>query len=390
MNCKSSKLRRGFTIVELLIVIVVIAILAAITIVAYNGVSHQAKQSAAQETSKQIYTKVSAYAIQNGTYPTLLSTVGFVDSDTVRYEWTYSNTANPHTFCATVTVSDVSYYVTNASSTPVEGRCSGHTGGEVIAITCPTGFIVVPGSATYGTSDFCVMKYEAKNVGGVATSRAAGSAWDAVSYANAVSLSAAACEGCHLITDAEWLTIAQNVMSVDSNWSGGSVGSGYIYRGRNVYGSGHYLAGSPDGDSDGYYGTGTTSGEQRRTLMLTNGEVIWDLAGNQHEWSSGTITGGQPGVGTGTAWREWNALTTLGTLPDINYPAYANPAAANWTSAQGLGQINSNTADVASRGMVRGGRMSPGGLTSGIFALSLTASSTGPAQYDYVGFRVAK
>src|SRR5690606_31588426 len=36
----------GFTIVELLIVIIVIAILAAITIVAYTGIQNQAKQSA--------------------------------------------------------------------------------------------------------------------------------------------------------------------------------------------------------------------------------------------------------------------------------------------------------------------------------------------------------
>ncbi len=39
---------RGFTIVELLIVVVVIAILAAITIVSYNGISRQAKNSALQ------------------------------------------------------------------------------------------------------------------------------------------------------------------------------------------------------------------------------------------------------------------------------------------------------------------------------------------------------
>jgi len=39
-------LHDGFTIVELLIVVVVIAILAAITIVSYNGVQAQAKRSA--------------------------------------------------------------------------------------------------------------------------------------------------------------------------------------------------------------------------------------------------------------------------------------------------------------------------------------------------------
>lgn len=41
---EAQKSLRGFTIVELLIVVVVIAILAAITIVAYNGITNQAKE----------------------------------------------------------------------------------------------------------------------------------------------------------------------------------------------------------------------------------------------------------------------------------------------------------------------------------------------------------
>lgn len=65
--------KRGFTLVELLIVIVVIAILAAISIVAYNGIQNRSKTSAGAAFASQVQKKVEAYNTARATgtgYPT--------------------------------------------------------------------------------------------------------------------------------------------------------------------------------------------------------------------------------------------------------------------------------------------------------------------------------
>lgn len=59
----------GFTIVELLIVIVVIGILAAIVIVAYNGIQDSARAQTKVNDLKTIQKLILAYYAQNGSYP---------------------------------------------------------------------------------------------------------------------------------------------------------------------------------------------------------------------------------------------------------------------------------------------------------------------------------
>ena len=60
----------GFTIVELLIVIVVIGILAAITIVAFNGIQNRGKAASAQSLANSVTKKAEAYNSVSGQYPT--------------------------------------------------------------------------------------------------------------------------------------------------------------------------------------------------------------------------------------------------------------------------------------------------------------------------------
>lgn len=63
------KNKSGFTIIELLIVIVVIAILAAITIVAYNGIQQRARDAQRQSDIKTIVKVLELYYTENGYYP---------------------------------------------------------------------------------------------------------------------------------------------------------------------------------------------------------------------------------------------------------------------------------------------------------------------------------
>lgn len=63
----------GFTIVELLIVIVVIGILAAIVIVAFNGVQARANDTAVQADLRNFHSIMQQHKVLNGSYPATLT-----------------------------------------------------------------------------------------------------------------------------------------------------------------------------------------------------------------------------------------------------------------------------------------------------------------------------
>jgi len=66
-----SQLRRaGFTLVEMLLVLVILAVLAAIVIPKFSGRTQQAKVTAAQSQISSIETALDAFEVDNGFYPT--------------------------------------------------------------------------------------------------------------------------------------------------------------------------------------------------------------------------------------------------------------------------------------------------------------------------------
>lgn len=69
MALNNIKNNNGFTIVELLVVIVIIGILAAITIVSYTGITVKASTTKATSNADIVQNVVEAYNAANGYYP---------------------------------------------------------------------------------------------------------------------------------------------------------------------------------------------------------------------------------------------------------------------------------------------------------------------------------
>lgn len=65
-----NKQNKGFTIVELLIVIVVIGILAGLVITTYNGIQQKARNTERTTDLKTFQSQLEAYNANNGRYPT--------------------------------------------------------------------------------------------------------------------------------------------------------------------------------------------------------------------------------------------------------------------------------------------------------------------------------
>ena len=108
----------GFTIVELLIVIVVIAILAAITIVAYNGIQERAKSSVLASDLTNAAKQLKIDFIDDGEYPATAAAAndgsGLKASPGTVYSYEVNNSANPKNFSLTANNGTVFYFITES------------------------------------------------------------------------------------------------------------------------------------------------------------------------------------------------------------------------------------------------------------------------------------
>lgn len=99
MRMKWATQTRGFTIVELLIVVVVIAILAVITIVSYNGITSRAYVTSVQSDFRNAMQAFELYKANNGDYPVHTSNTQLAVAKVSINKGNYNQTMNNFLYC---------------------------------------------------------------------------------------------------------------------------------------------------------------------------------------------------------------------------------------------------------------------------------------------------
>lgn len=281
-------------------------------------------------------------------------------------------------YSMSVSVINILFFALMISSTAGAATWKKIVGGIGTIQPCPTNYIFVPALAPYTTVDFCIMKYEAKNDGYLtAVSQPTGTPWVSIDRPTARKRCQALGGEYDLISNDQWQTIARNIAGVASNWSLGSVGgSSYLNRGHSDGNPASVLAASDD-DNNACVNTGQTCSStmwdnQRRTHKLSNGNVIWDFAGNAHEWVTNDSTASNGADALISA-------MTAGDIRQIRYGAATATICSSGDCGLGYGYFNYS-----------GGAVFRGGsyiLTtySGVFATSLVNASS--YSLSSLGFR---
>jgi type IV pilus assembly protein PilA len=85
--------QQGFTLIELMIVVAIIGILAAIAIPNFLTYQAKARQSEAKIGLGGIFTTATSYFAENNTFSATASQLGYVPAGTLRYDFYYAGTA---------------------------------------------------------------------------------------------------------------------------------------------------------------------------------------------------------------------------------------------------------------------------------------------------------
>jgi len=365
---------KAFTLIELLVVIAIIGVLSTLSVVAFNSARSKARDSRRLSDIHNLSLALEMYYDDFGAYPPAPTSTGIIGGLCLS-DLGITSTCGLNTYIAKIPddPKNNKHYLYSTVVNPQHYELIYEE--ETNTDDCPSNWVKVPGNTLYNTRTFCVMQYEAKNDGtNKPVSQANGTPWVNISQIDAK----AKCQsiGAHLVTEDEWLTIVRNIELQPTNWSSGQIGSGSIPRGNS-------------NGSAAMDGTTPLTGVNQRTLTLSNGAIIWDLAGNVWDWTDATILGkDQPqGVANPTDfdWCEYSGLVSYGALS----PERLLPLNSSWNTNQGYGRIYTSgvPTNTTTYAFLRGGGWY-NGATAGVLALVLDYGASSASSYR--GFRCAR
>jgi len=283
-------------------------------------------------------------------------------------------------------------YNVYANTTNIYGHtspCSTAYASYVLTVCPDDSYVPVNGNADYGCGSFCVFKTEAKNNGyNVPVAQYEETPWVSVRTSGAKS----GCRGISvaqgyvdLISNDEWMVIARDIEATAANWSGGEVGNGTLNRGHSDSNPGNSLSISDPTDPWDQTGQDSSTWTQKRTHVLSNGEIIWDFAGNANEWVDWERGGDSFSLGPQTCESAWKSPLRF-ECEDLAPLAYqpANPAGL---TIEQYDASNTNTGGVyggVGGAAIRGGHAKYG-IDAGVFSLHLGSANN--SFYSTVGFR---
>lgn len=128
----SSEHRYGFTIVELLVVIVVIGILSAVTIVSYSGVNKRAEVASMKSDLNGGKKLISLFQISNGLYPSANNCVNTLNSEiclkpSSGNEYVYTSSSPYSSYELMIKRNNIKYYLDDNNELQVYSPVSGGT-----------------------------------------------------------------------------------------------------------------------------------------------------------------------------------------------------------------------------------------------------------------------